>query len=257
MGIKKLTGRKPGHNASSKGFVTSPPVKPSVPTSAPVFQPINRQDRLQNNSKKNSPPKPPEWNHIQKYGVTCYPGEYFGKDSNKRKTHNCICGREWASSDIGAGNIEWEIIVKEQRSYDSFGLAETTREEHLAKYGAENCFPKDRLFRRNNRVGRVHSCKCGKQWIIKNMAGIKGDLTWMEIEAVRDKHSSLTIPNEAHITRYGTSCLPKSVIGSGKVGSTHTCVCGQLWIIKDMSNVQYQSKGAIEWTRATIYNPED
>jgi len=29
---KRTTGRKPGHNASSKGFVASPPVKPVAPT---------------------------------------------------------------------------------------------------------------------------------------------------------------------------------------------------------------------------------
>lgn len=35
MSESKSTGNKPGHNASSKGFVSTPPVKPLVPTAKP------------------------------------------------------------------------------------------------------------------------------------------------------------------------------------------------------------------------------
>ena len=44
MSEPKSTGRKPGHNASKKGFVASPPVKPIAPTPSKLTKDTSKKD---------------------------------------------------------------------------------------------------------------------------------------------------------------------------------------------------------------------
>lgn len=164
MGIKKLTGRKPGHNASPNGFVSSPPAKPANPTSIPLFRPINRQDRLQNNNEKNSPPKPPEWDHIQKYGVSCNPKRYFGQNIADRTAHYCICGKEWTKN-----SGDWAVVENPNL---------ISRDDHIQKYG-HTCDPVEYLGK-DHENHKTHSCRCGKLWVSRKIDG--GKVEWRDIE---------------------------------------------------------------------------
>lgn len=76
MPDNKSNGRKPGHNASSKGFVSTPPVKPVAPGNGA-----------------------PAGTHSQLYGRVCKPTQSHWWN-RVGKTNICPCGKAYVLEDI-------------------------------------------------------------------------------------------------------------------------------------------------------------